>query len=289
MKLILQGREIGAPELVLIRSLIRENPGWSRFRLSRELCQRWDWRNGAGRIKDMASRTLLGRLEKEGHIELPPLRPTPHGLGHPARMVPMEWDRQEMECPLKEVSPLQIAEVSRDRTQRRQVAAALAQFHYLGFGSAVGENLQYTVRGADGRLLACLVFGSAAWKCQDRDCFIGWTPEQRRRHLERVASNSRFLILPWVRVPHLASHVLGVVLRQISKDWQAKYGHGIDLVETFVERDRFRGTAYRAANWLRAGQTTGRTRQDRDHRIQAPIKDVYLYPLGRQFRQHLCQ
>jgi len=189
---------------------------------------------------------------------------------------------------LREAGPLQVSEVSRDPGPRRELAAALAQFHYLGFGGTVGENLQYTVRDGRGRLLAGLVFGAAAWKCQDRDRFIGWTAEQRKRNLGLLSGNARFLILPWVRVSHLASWTLAAALRNLSADWQAKYGHPVHLVETFVQRDRFRGIAYQAANWIHVGQTTGRTRQDRYSRIQAPVKDIYLYPLQRHFRERLA-
>jgi hypothetical protein len=184
---------------------------------------------------------------------------------------------------------LQVQEVSGERAGRNEMAAALSQFHYLGFGGTVGENLQYMVRSGSGRLLACMVFGSAAWKCQDRDRFIGWTVAQRKAHLPAVTNNTRFLILPWVQVPHLASWALGAVLRRLSRDWQTKYGHAISMVETFVQQDRFRATSYRAANWIHVGQTTGRTRQDRFYSLQTPIKDVYVYPLQRNFRQHLCR
>ena len=152
----------------------------------------------------------------------------------------------------------------------------------------LGVVLQRIVRDAKDRPLAFLLFGSAAWKCQDRDRFIGWTPEQREKKLGLLTNNTRFLILPWVQVPELASGTLAAVLRRLSSDWQRKYGHPITLVETFVERDRFAGTAYRAANWKKVGQTTGRTRQDRCYSIQAPVKDIYLYPLGRRFREELA-
>jgi hypothetical protein len=133
-----------------------------------------------------------------------------------------------------------------------------------------------------------LVFGAAAWKTQPRDAFIGWTAAQRQAHLALVANNSRFLILPWVRVPELASHILGRVARRLAADWQARYGHPVRLLETFVERERFRGSCYRAANWIWVGQTQGRTRQDRHSQIQAPVKDVWVYPLHARFRQALC-
>jgi hypothetical protein len=183
---------------------------------------------------------------------------------------------------------LQVGEVSRDPVQRAEVAAALAQFHYLGFGGTVGENLQYTVRSGGGQLLACLVFGSAAWKCADRDRFIGWKANQRQANLSLLTNNVRFLVLPWVQVPNLASWTLSSVLRRLSGDWRAKYGHPIYLVETFVERERFAATSYRAANWIKVGETTGRTRQDRFYSIETPIKDVYLYRLEPHFQSLLC-
>jgi hypothetical protein len=151
----------------------------------------------------------------------------------------------------------------------------------------VGENLQYVVRDAQNRPLACLVFGAAAWQCQDRDRFIGWTAAQRQRHLALVANNTRFLILPWVRVPELSSWILGQVARRIGRDWQAKYGHPVVVLETFVEQSRFRGTVYRAANWQWVGRTQGRSRQDRHSCLQVAVKDIYLYPLRRGFRQGL--
>jgi hypothetical protein len=163
----------------------------------------------------------------------------------------------------------------------------LAEFHYLGYRGTVGENLQYMVTTESGRLLACLLFGSAAWKCKSRDGFIGWNPEQRQRNLHLLTDNTRFLILPFVQVPHLASWMLGRVLRHLSADWQSKYGHPILLVETFVERERFAGTSYKAANWLPLGSTAGRSRQDRRHTLQVPVKDVYVYPLVRRFREGL--
>jgi hypothetical protein len=163
----------------------------------------------------------------------------------------------------------------------------LQRYHYLGHRNCVGENLKYLVRERHGRPVACLLFGSAAWQCQPRDAFIGWTPEARRCQLPRLTNNTRFLILPWVRVPHLASHILSRVTRCLSHDWQAKYGHPIDLLETFVERDRFAGTAYRAAGWIALGATTGRGRNGPGRAPQGPVKEVYLQPLSADFRRRL--
>jgi len=157
--------------------------------------------------------------------------------------------------------------------------------HYVS--EPVGENLQYIVTDGQGRLLACLLFGAAAWKCRARDQFIGWSAEQRAQRLHCIANNTRFLILPFVRVPHLASWILGRVLRRVSHDWQQKYGLGIALVETFVEQERFAGTSYKAANWLCLGSTTGRSRQDRYFRLRVPVKDIYVRPLRRDFRREL--
>jgi hypothetical protein len=180
-----------------------------------------------------------------------------------------------------------VQEISVDAAERRRFAAALAGFHYLGYRGTVGENVQYAVTDGTGRLLACILFGAPAWKCRTRDEFIGWSAEQRQRHLCLIANNTRFLILPFVRVPHLASWILGQTLRRLSQDWQRKYGHPILLAETFVERSRFAGTSYKAANWIRLGSTTGRSRQDRQHTLQVPVKDVYVYPLHDRFREEL--
>jgi len=153
----------------------------------------------------------------------------------------------------------------------------------------VGENLAYLARDRNGRELACVLFGAAAWKAAARDRFIGWDHATRALRLGFLTNNTRFLILPWVRVPHLASHLLGRILRRLSADWQGKYGHPIYLVETFVESDRFRGTCYRAADWTLVGRTQGRSRQDRAHRFQVRVKDIYLYPLTSGFREELCR
>jgi hypothetical protein len=197
------------------------------------------------------------------------------------------WDLTPVTGTLRDLGPLQVREVSTDAAERIRFAAALAEFHYLGCGGTVGENLQYTVTDKSGRLLACLMLGSAAWKCRSRDEFIGWNPEQKQQRLSLITNNTRFLIVPYVRVPHLASWILGQVLRRLSADWQQKYGHPIVLVETFVEQQRFAGTSYKAANWIRLGSTTGRSRQDRDRTLKVPVKDVYVYPLDRRFRMEL--
>ena len=287
--LTIQGRCLSPAELHGLRQWVGENPRWSRWRLSRELATRWDWRNGAGVLKDMAARTLLVKLAQRGLITLPERRQMPtnrmrcEAAPTPGLPEPLE----PIAGALAQLEPLSLQEVSAEPTPRAWVKKALARFHYLGFGGTVGENLQYVVHDAQRRPLACLVFGAAAWKCQDRDRFIGWTAEQRQEHLALVANNTRFLILPWVKVPALGSWVLGQVAGQIARDWLSKYGHWVVLLEPFVEQQRFQGTVYRAANWKSVGVTTGRSRQDRHTCLQVPRKEIYLYPLRRNFREAL--
>jgi hypothetical protein len=237
----------------------------------------------------MAARTLMRKLDERGWIELPARRglsPNRHRLAPPPLR---SWPTTPMSGRLSDVGPLTITEVSGQADGRAEVRAALDQFHYLGYRTPVGENLQYVVREGAQRLLAVLVFGAAAWKCAARDRWIGWSPEQRQARLGWVANNQRFLILPSVEVRHLASHVLGRVARRIAADWQAKYGQPVVLLETFVERDRFAGTCYRAANWQALGATQGRSRQDRHRTLTVPLKEVYVCPLRASFREILAR
>lgn len=281
----MQGREVSGADIGLIRGLLAEHPAWGRTRLSEELCRRWDWRNARGRPKDMAARTLLLKLERSGHIRLPPRqRPSPNGFRN--RHVPIVAHTTDpIRCALRDLRPLAIGVVESGSADLRLFNGLLARYHYLGHRNTVGENLRYLVRDRHGRPVACVLFGSAAWKSADRDAWIGWERGVRERNLQGLTNNTRFLVLPWVSVPHLASHILGLIARQIRADWQAKYGHPVHALETFVDRERFKGTCYRAANWVRLGATRGRTRNDRGHCIRATVKDVYLYPLIPDFRR----
>jgi hypothetical protein len=285
--LTIQGRPLSPQGLEELRQWVGANPQWSRWRLSRELATRWQWRNGAGQLKDMAARTLLVKLEQRGLLELPARRQVPTNRMRCGAQPAIIEPAQPIVCALADLQPLSVEEVSGRPAGRAWLRGALAQFHYLGFGGAVGQNVQYLVRDGRQRPVACAVFGAAAWKCQDRDRFIGWSAEQRQRNLGLVVNNSRFLILPWVKVPHLGSWILGRVAGRIARDWRAKYGHPVVLLETFVERERFRGTVYRAANWQSVGVTAGRTRQDRHTCIQVAVKDIYVQPLCRRFREVL--
>lgn len=288
----MQGRLLTAADLDSIRALRRDHPQWSRRQLADQLVQLWQWRNAAGRLKDMAGRSLLLKLQARGLLELPAPRNrngNRQRRAQPPSLLQSELLSAQPESiagPLAALQPLVLERVA-TTPQRRRVAHLLRQHHYQGFSGAVGENVQYLARDAHGRELAVLVFGAAAWQVAARDQFIGWSAAQRRAGLQRITNQQRFLILPWVRVEHLASHLLALSVRRLSRDWQARYGHPVWLVETFVQADRFTGTAYQAAGWLRVGQTTGRTRQDRQHSLQTPIKSVWLKPLHPRFTHYL--
>ena len=253
-----------------------------------ELCLRWGWRNAKGQLKDMAARSLLLKLERRGLIQLPKRqRPSNNALRN--RSIPLVAPPSDpIRCALREVQPLSVSSVAPGSDELGLFNALLAQYHYLGHRNTVGENHRYLLRDRLGRPVACALFGSAAWACAPRDHFIGWAPAARRRNLQGLTNNTRFLIPPWVQVPHLASHVLGLIARRIRADWQTRYGHPLHALETFVERPRFKGTCYQAANWMRLGATQGRTRNDRDWSIRSSVKDVYVYPLTPDFRRELC-
>lgn len=286
----LQGRPFGPQPLAQIQALIASQGGWSRYRLSRELARLWDWRTPQGQLKDMAARTLLLKLQQAGWIELPAKRmKSPTRSGRPPNGQGVNLEPGPVVGALQDLLPLRWQEVSHasQKEARRQLEATLHRFHYLGYRSRVGQNLQYWVWDVQARPLACAVFGAPAWQCAVRDHWIGWSAHQRARQLAGVVNNTRFLILPWVRVPHLASHLLGRLSRQIGQDWQAKYGQPIWLLETFVDHTRFAGTCYRAANWICLGQTQGRGRQGPAGKLSTTIKDVYVRPLHPNFRSHL--
>jgi hypothetical protein len=286
--MVLQGREVTDADIELIRALLAAHPARGRTPLSEELCRRWDWRNAQGRLKDMACRTLLLKLERAGHIRLPPrIRPSSNGLRN-RRLPAAPLTSEPIRGALRDLRPLSVSVAAPGSDDARLFNGLLAHEHYLGHRNTVGENLRYLARDRHRRPVACVLFGSAAWKCADRDAFLGWDRATRERNLHRLTNNTRFLIPGWVQVPHLASHVLGLIARRIRADWQAKYGHPVQALETFVDRSRFRGTCYRAANWLRLGETRGRTRNDRAHRLRAAVKDVYLYPLVAEVRRELC-
>jgi len=285
-----QGRTIGQSELCWLRDVVREHPDWSRHKITKHICGHWRWRTHTGQLKTFAARSFIDKLEQRGLINLPPIRaayqraprsPFPKQFTAPAR--------HPINSALCDISSLTIHIPNSNSYEDHCVGYYLAHFHYLRFNKTVGENIKFLIRDRFDRDVACLLFGSAAWKTDPRDTFIGWDQETRKSNINYLTNNTRFLILPWVRVPHLASHILGRVMHRIQQDWINKYGHPIHIVETFVERDRFKGTCYKAANWRCVGQTKGRSRQDRFMDLSVPVKDIYLYPLTRNFRKVLCR
>jgi hypothetical protein len=283
----LQGRPLAPADIEFVRQLIGDHPAWSRRRLSIALCEAWNWRNAKGDLKDMASRSLLVKLHERAHIVLPPRRQTPTNRMAKCPVVDVAYDTVSIEGSLGALRPLRVIEVHHRKEYEPLYRCLLSQYHYLGYTSAVGENMKYLVVDAVGRPLACLLFGSSAWSCSSRDEHIGWDRDARRRNIQFTTNNTRFLILPWVSVAHLASHVLALICRRISHDWHRRYGHAVYVLETFVDQTRFSGTCYRAANWRLVGETRGRSRNDRYHQLKVVIKSVFVYPLACDFQSKL--
>ena len=285
---VIQGREIRPEDVEWIHAWLQAHPGSNRTRLSRALCEVWNWRNGAGRLKDMAARSLLLKLEARGQIELPPRRTASVNALRNRQAFFLEYEPPVIEGPLSQLQPVGLELVAEGSWESRLFKGLLQRYHYLGLRNCVGENLKYLARDRHDRVLACLLFGSAAWKAAARDQWIGWQGEQRTRHLHLITNNTRFLLLPSVSVPHLASHLLGLAAAYLSSDWQRKYGHPIYLLESFVEEPRFAGACYRAAGWLPAGLTSGRTRNDDGRSPRVARKALYLKPLRADARRRLA-
>lgn len=290
----IQGRDWDVEQLDFIRSLIAKNPRWSRRRISIELCQELNWRGVDGSLKDMSARLFLGKLNERKLIQLPPRqarggRHVPHLLREsPPELFDLCGQPEPIEQSLAGLRPLEVILAQARTPQANAFITYLHRHHYLGFGGVTGQNLRYLIRDCQGRDLACMLFGAAAWKIEARDSFIGWNAGVRQTRLGLITNNTRFLILPHVRVPHLASHLLGLIMRRLRKDWFNKYQCAPVLAETFVERDRFAGTCYRAANWLCVGQTRGRGRGDRHNLRAVPVKEIFLYPLCTDFKRRMC-
>jgi len=286
--IVYRGRRITAGDIGFVRDLIARHPRATRRKLSRLLCEAWEWRQANGALREMVCRGLMLWLHRAGHIELPARKVTPRNpLAERRRpSIAVELDRSAVRGALRELQPLEFRQVRRSG-EERLFDGLIERHHYLGYTQAVGEHLKYIVY-ARGRPVSCLGWSSAPWHLGPRDRFIGWSPAGRRRNLHLMAYNPRFLILPWVEVPHLASHILGRMARRLSADWCAIYGHPIYYLETFVDRG-FAGTCYRAANWQYLGQTTGRGIKDKAHKVTLSIKAVLGYPLSKDFRDRLCE
>jgi len=279
------GRPFSSSDIELIGALIAQLPPLHRARLSREVCERLNWRRADGRLKDMSCRVALLRMQADGLITLPPPRnaqPVTY-RAHP------DIERTVLEPEI--VPAVDLARLSVDLVGAKRDSllwnAYIQRHHYLGHQLMPGAQLRYFVRAA-GQVVALLSFGASAWKTKPRDEFIGWTHDERRRNLHLIVNNARFLILPWIKCRNLASRTLALISRRLAHDWQTRYAYRPVLLETFVEKPRFAGTCYKAANWQYLGDTQGRGKLDRRHRHAEPVKGIWVYPLLSDFRRHLC-
>jgi hypothetical protein len=281
-----RGRVVTAQDVLYIRKLIAAHPRASRRRLSEKLCEAWQWKQANGALRDMVCRGLLLMLDRAGQIELPPVKFVPHNpLVRRERPDPALIDTTPIHGVLQELRPVEIEQVR--RTDHEPLFNSLMeQYHYLNYEQPVGEHLKFLVWAKD-RPLACLAWSSAPRHLASRDRYIGWSAEARRRNIRFVAYNTRYLILPWVRVPHLASHILGKITGQLTHEWERMYDHPVYFAETFIDPGRFRGTCYRAANWKLLGHTTGRGKASNSYKPNRPIKEVLGLPLTPHFRELL--
>lgn len=277
-------RHFEAHEIEIIRELLAV-PQISRFRLSREVCERLNWRRANGQLKDMSCRVALLRMQADGLITLPP----------PRNAKPVSYRQypdiehavlEPRSIPTVDLAQLRVDLVS-DKRDSLLWNAYIQRHHYLGHQLMPGAQLRYFVR-TEGHIIAALGFGASAWKVKPRDDTIGWTSAQRRRNLHLIVNNARFLILPWINCKNLASRVLAMTSRRLAEDWHTRYAYRPVLLETFVEKPRFAGTCYKAANWQYLGDTQGRGKLDILHRNAQPLKSIWIYPLARDIHRHLC-
>ena len=282
-----RGRNFSEAEIESVRQLIAAHPGLSRRRLSAKLCHAWNWVQANGQPRDMVVRSLMLAMHRAGRIQLPTQRMSPpnNAARHRAPASGRLLEVVPLECDLAQLGPLEIRQVRRT-AEEGLFERLLHTYHYLGYSRPVGEHLKYLVLGR-GQPIACLAWSSAPRHLGPRDRFIGWSATQRRAHIDGLAYNLRYMLLPWVRVPHLASHLLGAVARGISEDWQRIYHHPIYLLETFIDPARFGGTCYRAANWRYLGLTTGRGKDGQSRRPNRSLKQLWVYPLRPDFRRLL--
>ena len=283
-----RGRMVNDRDIAFINQLIKDNPADSRYALSKKLCQAWNWVQPNGTLKDMVCRGLMLQLHRAGRIHLPPVK---QRIANPLveRKKPdaIKIDQTPIEGNLSSLRRPSILEVRRTPEEKR-FNGLIERYHYLGYCHPVGEQLKYMVYAGE-RPIACFAWSSAPRHIGCRDRFIGWSPEQRQSNIHLLAYNSRFLILPWVRIRHLASYLLGRMSKRVSQDWSRLYHHPVFYLETFVDKERFAGTCYKAANWVYLGETTGRGKNDQTHKVNRSIKAVWGYPLDKQFRRQLIE
>lgn len=280
------GRTFGADELELMRQMSREYSALGVTEIARTVCELLNWTRPNGRLKNHECRQLLERLQSDGFLQLPQLRQRGGKGPRRADASRPQGEPTPVADAARECEPLELALVEGPAESRRW-REQMERYHYLGCRVPFGAHLRYWVRNRD-RELACLLWTSPAWKMQARDVWIGWSDQQRQHNLQSIVNNGRFLMLPWVQVKGLASKILALSARKMPRDWEIRYGCRPLLLETLVDPTRFRGTCYRAANWIYTGQTAGRGRMDREHKTHGQaVKDIYLYPLVPDARQRL--
>lgn len=278
------GKEFSQEDLALIRQLISDNPSAKRAKLSKLTCQALHWYKPDGGLKEMSCRVAMLRMEADGHIKLPP----PRHRYRPANKVELTIataPKPEINTPVHALPPVQLSIVM-GKKHSRLWNEYIHRYHYLGYKPLPGAQLRYFIT-SDDQIIALLGFGASAWQCAPRDKYIGWTHDQRKQKLHYIVNNARFLILPWIKSKNLASKILSLASHRLAQDWLKRYGYSPVLLETFVEKNRFGGTCYKAANWVQVGQTKGRGKLGPAGKISVPIKDVWLYPLEPGFRQAL--
>lgn len=281
-----RGRQVTASDLERVKAIIKANPHASRRFISKEVCRAWRWRQANGAPKDMVCRSLLLLLQSDGLIKLPPAKcKLPNPLADRKKPPNVELDRTPIECPLHELFPVDLKQVRRTPLEKL-FNSLISQYHYLGYTQPVGEHLKY-IAFSNEQPIACLAWSSAPWYIGARDRFIGWSAQTRQSNLSLIVNNTRFLVLPWVKVPHLASHLLALNRHRISEEWGRIYNHPVYLLETFVDTERFQGTSYKADNWIYVGKTTGRGKLSKSRAPTLSKKAVYVYPLTKDFRSRL--
>ncbi len=278
------GQPFSSEKLERIREEIGLDELESRAEIARRVCEVLNWNDALGRPKAMSARVALLRLHREGHIALPAPR-NGNGNNKPLTAQRELPDERPINRPVDELTGLLLERVE-DRRQSALWNGMIDQYHYLGYQRLVGAQLRYLIRHDKG-LLGAIGWGASAWTVKPRDQWVGWDHAARERNLTKVLNNSRFLVLPWVRVKNLASKVLAMSANRVAKDYECSYGQRLALLETFVETGRFQGTCYRAANWEHVGQTRGRGKCDKQNHCSLPVKDIYVYPLRPDFRRTL--
>ena len=285
LPLIIRKRTITADDIVHIQATVNEHWSKGRKHISRVLCRQWNWFQPNGRLKDMACREVLLTLSRSGLISLPPRLNSANNEKRNRSVPVVNIDQTPLQDNLANLSPVDLKPV-RNTKLEPLYNSLIQQHHYLGYRQIVGNHLKY-IAYIDERPVACLGWGSAAWKVKSRDTFIGWDAKTRENNLHFVANNTRFLILPWVQIKCLASKLLALNAKRICADWLQIYNYPLYLLETFVEQNLFKGTCYKAANWIKVGQTSGTAKSGHVHLTHGIIKDVLLYPLGKGFRRNL--